>query len=378
MKIAIVTETFLPSTDGIVTRLTKAIDYFIREGHEVLVIAPDLGVYDYKGAKVVGVKPITFPFYRYRKWGVPSRKVYHELKKFQPDVVHAVNPILLATSAVKAAQKLDLPLVSSYHTHLPKYLDYYKIYKPAKPLLWWYIKRNHKNADLNLVTSKAIYDELDAQGIERLDIIPRGVDVVHRHPDYRDEEMRERLTGGKPSNKLLVFIGRIAVEKEIHKLLPLLEKRPDVSLAIIGDGPARADIEKRFKGTNTVFTGFIHGEELSKAFATGDAFIFPSVSETLGLVILESMASGLPVIGAKSGPTNEQVAHGVNGMLYENEDLDSMMEAVSVLEDEEKLETMRRNARNEALDYAWDKTSQRLIDFYMEARDRHSVGNRNM
>lgn len=378
MKIAIVTETFLPSTDGIVTRLTKAIDYFIREGHEVLVIAPDLGVYDYKGAKVVGVKPITFPFYRYRKWGVPSRKVYHELKKFQPDVVHAVNPILLATSAVKAAQKLDLPLVSSYHTHLPKYLDYYKIYKPAKPLLWWYIKRNHKNADLNLVTSKAIRDELDAQGIKRLDIIPRGVDVVHRHPDYKSEEMRERLTGGKPSNKLLVFIGRIAVEKEIHKLLPLLEKRPDISLAIIGDGPARADIEKRFKGTNTVFTGFIHGEELSKAFATGDAFIFPSVSETLGLVILESMASGLPVIGAKSGPTNEQVQHGVNGMLYENEDLDSMMEAISVLEDEEKLEAMRRNARKEALDYAWDKTSQRLIDFYMEARDRHSVGSRNM
>lgn len=378
MKIAIVTETFLPSTDGIVTRLTKAIDYFIREGHEVLVIAPDLGVYDYKGAKVVGVKPITFPFYRYRKWGVPSRKVYRELKKFQPDVVHAVNPILLATSAVKAAQKLDLPLVSSYHTHLPKYLDYYKVYKPAKPLLWWYIKRNHKNADLNLVTSKAIHDELAEQGIERLDIIPRGVDVIHRHPDYRDEEMRELLTGGKPFNKLLVFIGRIAVEKEIHKLLPLLEKRPDISLAIIGDGPARTDIEKRFKGTNTVFTGFIHGEELSKAFATGDAFIFPSVSETLGLVILESMASGLPVIGAKSGPTNEQVAHGVTGMLYENEDLDSMMEAVSVLEDEEKLETMRRNARNEALDYAWDKTSQRLIDFYMEARDRHSVGSRNM
>ncbi|MFC4986163.1 glycosyltransferase [Salinicoccus siamensis] len=110
--------------------------------------------------------------------------MYHELKKFQPDVVHAVNPILLATSAVKAAQKLDIPLVSSYHTHLPKYLDFYKAYKPAKPLLWWYIKRNHKNADLNLVTSQAIREELDAQGIERLDVIPRGVDVDHRHPRF--------------------------------------------------------------------------------------------------------------------------------------------------------------------------------------------------
>ena len=376
MKIAIVTETFLPSTDGIVTRLTKAIDYFLREGHEVLVIAPDLGVHDYKGAKVIGIKPVTFPFYRYRKWGFPSRRVYHILKEFEPDVVHAVNPVLLATSAVKAAQKLNIPLVSSYHTHLPKYLDYYKIYKPAKPLLWWYIRRNHKNADVNLVTSKAIKDELEAEGIKRLDIIPRGVDVISRNPDFKDAAMRYRLTDGRPDNKLLVFIGRLAVEKEIHKIIPLLEAREDISLAIIGDGPARSSIEKKFEGTNTIFTGFMHGKELSKAFASGDAFIFPSVSETLGLVILESMASGLPLIAAESGPTNEQVTDGVNGMLYENENLGSMIRAVEVLEDEGKLGDMKRNARDEAMGYAWDNTSQRLIDFYMDARDRHSTGDK--
>src|SRR5699024_3013943 len=127
---------------------------------------------------------------------------------------------------------------------------------------------------------------------------------------------------------------------------------------------------------NTVFTGFMHGEELSKAFASGDAFIFPSVSETLGLVILESMASGLPVIAAKSGPTNEQVTDRVNGMLFENEDLKSIIRAVEVLEDEEKLAEMKQNARREAMGYAWDKTSQRLIDFYMDARDRHSTGDK--
>lgn len=374
MKIAIVTETFLPSTDGIVTRLTKAIDYFMREGHDVLVIAPDLGVHDYKGAEVVGIKPITFPFYRYRKWGLPSRKVHRVLKEYSPDVVHAVNPVLLATSAVRAAQELDIPLVSSYHTHLPKYLDYYTVYKPVKPLLWWYIRRNHKNAHVNLVTSKTIQGELGKEGIKRLDVIPRGVDIINRHPDFKDEGMRKRLTGGNPSNKLLVFIGRIAVEKEIPKLLSLLKARHDISLAIVGDGPAREEIEKKFEGTNTVFTGFMHGEELSKAFASGDAFIFPSVSETLGLVILESMASGLPVIAAKSGPTNEQITDGVNGKLFENEDLDSMLEAVEVLDDKEKLRELKKNARDEALPYSWDKTSQRLIDFYMNARDRHSVG----
>ncbi len=374
MKIAIVTETFLPSTDGIVTRLKKAIEYFLREGHEVLVIAPDLGVTEYKGAKVIGVKPITFPFYRYRKWGFPSRKVYHELKKFEPDVVHAVNPVLLATSAVTAAQKLDVPLVSSYHTHLPKYLDFYKIYKPAKPLLWWYIRKQHKNADINLVTSETIKEELNVEGIERLSVIPRGVDVENRHPKFKDAAMRERLTNGEPGNKLLVFIGRLAVEKEIHKLLPMLEKRSDISLAIIGDGPARNDLEKVFEGTRTVFTGFLHGEELSKAYASSDAFIFPSISETLGLVILEGMASGLPIIAAKSGPTMEQVSHEVNGMLYENEDLDSLLNAVEVIDEKDKFNNIKEEARKEALKFSWDNASKRLLDYYKDARDHHSVG----
>lgn len=377
MKIAIVTETFLPSTDGIVTRLKKAIEYFLREGHEVLVIAPDLGVTEYKGAKVIGLKPITFPFYRYRKWGFPSRKVYHELKKFEPDVIHAVNPLLMATSAVKAAQKLDLPLVSSYHTHLPKYLDFYKIYKPAKPLLWWYIRRQHKNADINLVTSETIKEELNTEGIERLSVIPRGVDVEKRHPKFKDAAMRERLTNGEPDNKLLVFIGRLAIEKEIHKLLPMLEKRSDISLAIIGDGPARNDLEKVFEGTKTVFTGFLHGEELSQAYASSDAFIFPSISETLGLVILEGMASGLPVIAAKSGPTMEQVTHEVNGMLYENEDLDSLLDAVEVIDDEERFNNIKVEARKEALKFSWDNASKRLLDYYKDARDHHSIGRSN-
>lgn len=374
MKIAIVTETFLPSTDGIVTRLKKAIDHFLHAGHEVLVIAPDLGVSDYKGAKVIGVKPVTFPFYRYRKWGFPSRKVYLELKKFSPDVVHAVNPLLLATSAVTAAQKLEVPLVSSYHTHLPKYLDFYSVYKPLKPLLWWYIRRQHENADVNLVTSRSMYETLDREGVERLAIIPRGVDIEKRHPKYRDAEMREYLTGGRPGDKLLVFIGRLAIEKEIHKLLPMLEQRSDISLAIIGDGPARKELEKTFEGTGTVFTGFLHGEELSKAYASSDAFIFPSISETLGLVILEGMASGLPIIAAKSGPTMEQVTHGKNGMLFESGDLDSLLEAVEMIDDKEKFDRIRTEAREEALKYSWDNASKRLLDYYKDARDRHSVG----
>lgn len=373
MKIAIVTETFLPSTDGIVTRLTQAIKYFRRQGHEVLVIAPDLGVHEYEGARVEGIKPMTLPFYRYKKFSLPSKKVKTLLEDFQPDIVHAVNPVMLAASAVYYANKLNLPVVASYHTHIPKYLDYYKIYRPSKPAIWWFINKMHNAADLNLCTSNAIKEELLEHDIKNLHVLQRGVDTENRHPNFYDEEMREHLTQGNKSKKLLVFIGRLAIEKEIHKIKPLLDARDDIALAIIGDGPARKELMDTFEGTNTIFTGFIHGEELSKAYASADAFIFPSVTETLGLVILEGMASGLPVIAAKSGPTMEQLKDGENGLLFENQNINSMIKAVEKLENTEHVQQMRRNARKEAEKYAWDNTSQQLLDFYVQTMNEFEM-----
>ncbi|WP_156289177.1 glycosyltransferase family 4 protein [Oceanobacillus salinisoli] len=371
MKIAIVTETFLPSTDGVVTRLTQAIKYFRMKGHDVLVIAPDLGIYEYKGARVEGIKPITLPFYRSKKFALPSKKVKELLLDFQPDIVHAANPALIAASAVKFARKLEFPLIASYHTHIPKYLDYYKIYKPAKPIVWSYIKKLHNSADLNLCTSETIKQELLEKKIENLHVLQRGVDIKHHHPDYFNQKMRDRLTRGDSSKKLLVFVGRLAIEKEIHKIKPLLDKRNDVALAIIGDGPARSQLMQLFEGTNTIFTGFLHGEELSQAFASADAFIFPSITETLGLVILEAMASGLPVIAAKSGPTMEQIQDGKTGALFENENTDSMVQAVQILEDEARLQQMKLNARKEAEKFAWDHASQQLLDFYGKTIEIH-------
>ncbi|MFD1849474.1 glycosyltransferase family 4 protein [Oceanobacillus bengalensis] len=375
MKIAIVTETFLPSTDGVVTRLTQAVRYFRSLGHEVLVIAPDLGVYEYEGAKVEGIKPITLPFYRSKKFALPSSKVKTLLEEYKPDIVHAANPLLIAASAVHYAHHLNLPLIASYHTHIPKYMDYYKLYKPAKPIMWSHIKKLHNAADLNLCTSESIKNELLEKNIKQLHVLQRGVDIERNHPDFYDERMRERLTRGDKSKKLLIFVGRLAIEKEIHKIKPLLDRRDDVALAIIGDGPERNELMYTFKGTNTIFTGFLHGEELSRVFASADAFIFPSVTETLGLVILEAMASGLPVIAAKSGPTIEQIRDGKTGILFENENVDSMLAAIERLEDKEKLNEMKIQARKEAEKYAWDKASQALLDFYEQTIKEHNVKN---
>ena len=139
LKIAIITETFLPSTDGVVTRLTSCIRYFLKDGHEVCIIAPDLGVHEFEGAKILGIPARTLLFYRSRKFSLPHPMVKEMLEEFRPDIVHVVNPALIGLSGVYYSKKLGLPLVASYHTNVVKYVDYYG-FPFLKGILWWYFR----------------------------------------------------------------------------------------------------------------------------------------------------------------------------------------------------------------------------------------------
>ncbi|MCT2178620.1 glycosyltransferase family 1 protein [Brachybacterium muris] len=371
MKIAIVTETFLPSVDGVVTRLRHAVERFTDQGHEVMVIAPDLGVTEHHGARVVGIRPVTLPFYKHRRFTLPTPTVDGIIRGFHPDVVHAAQPILLASSGAYAAHRQRIPLVASYHTHIPRYLDLYKAYRWGKRPVWWQIKRNHALADVNLATSESMKQELSEQGIHNLHVVRRGVDTETFHPRFASDAMRERLTQGHPEKKLLVFVGRLAAEKEIHRLRPMMDRRDDVALAIVGDGPFRRELEEMFAGTSTVFPGFMEGEELASALASSDAFVFPSVTETLGLVILEGMASGLPVVAARSGPTLEQVTDGENGLLFDSGDEASLDRALERLADTDLRSRIRTAARAEAEKFSWENASDDLLRYYEMAIELH-------
>lgn len=372
MRIAIVTETYLPSVDGVVTRLSHAVERFTALGHEVMVIAPDLGVREHAGARVVGVRPWTLPFYKHRRFTLPSPRVDGIIRGFAPDVVHAAQPILLASSGAFAAHRQGIPLVASYHTHIPRYLDLYPAWSWGKGAVWWQIRRNHALAAVNLATSETMRAELGQHGLRNLHTLRRGVDTVAHHPRFASDEMRERLSGGRPDRTLLVFVGRLAAEKEIQTLRPLLDRREDVALAIVGDGPYRRELEETFRGTGTVFPGFLRGDELASAFASSDAFVFPSVTETLGLVILEGMASGLPVVAARSGPTGEQVTDGVDGLLYDAGDGASLDRQIDRLGDPEIVARIRGNARAEAERFSWEAASDDLLRYYEMAIARHS------
>ena len=362
MKIAIVTETFHPATDGVVTRLTETIRWLRKHGHDILVIAPDRGITEYEGAAVCGIPSFRFFLYPDMRMALPRPKVGRVLSEFNPDVVHVVNPAVLGVAGIWYGRRW--PLVASYHTNVPAYADYYKL-PWLKPVLWSYLRLLHNQADMNVCTSQSVLEELRARGFRNVHLWKRGVNLELFRPERSSLKMRSRLSGGEPDKRLLLYVGRLAAEKQIEKIRDVLHASDDYRLAIIGDGPHRPALEKHFAGTKTVFTGFLHGEELAAAFASSDLFVFPSTTETLGLVLLEAMASGLPCLAADSGPTREQIQHGVNGFLYDPRDPLSLTKTVNaVWSDPMKLRQAGLGAINTARSLGWEEASEQIIGCY--------------
>ncbi|MBF2018079.1 MAG: glycosyltransferase family 1 protein [Rivularia sp. T60_A2020_040] len=365
MRIALFTETFLPKVDGIVTRLRHTVEHLQRHGDQVLVICPDGGMTEYKGAKIYGISGFPLPMYPELTLALPRPAIGEILEEFKPDIIHVVNPAVLGLAGIIHSKINHIPLVASYHTHLPQYLQHYGL-GMLEGLLWELLKAGHNQAALNLCTSTAMVKELTNHGIERVDLWQRGVDTELFHPSLASDQMRQRLSQNHPLSPLLLYVGRLSAEKEIERIKPILEAIPAARLALVGDGPHREALEKHFAGTNTYFVGYLTGTDLGSAFASADAFVFPSRTETLGLVLLEAMAAGCPVVAARSGGIPDIVTDGVNGYLFEptSDDASAIAATLRLLEQKEQREVIRQNARQEAERWGWSAATRQLQTYY--------------
>lgn len=361
-KIAIFTETFLPKVDGIVTRLKHTVAELVKLGDQVMVFSPDGGITEYCGAKVYGVSGFPLPLYPELKVALPRPSLGYAIEQFAPDIIHVVNPVVLGLAGLFFAKSMNLPLIASYHTHLPQYLQHYGL-GFLEGTMWELLKTAHNNAGLNLCTSNAMVEQLREHGIERVDLWQKGVDTDRFHPRFKNIQMRSLLSQGHPDCTLLLYVGRLSAEKEITEILSVLQAIPNSRLALVGDGPYRAELEKFFAGTNTNFVGYLQGDDLAAAFASSDAFMFPSRTETLGLVLLEAMAAGCPVVAANSGGIPDIVTDGVNGYLFEPSDRHSLIKATQRLLHNPQ-ETIRHNARTEAERWGWDNATKQLQNYY--------------
>ncbi|MCC5898011.1 MAG: glycosyltransferase [Phormidium sp. BM_Day4_Bin.17] len=366
MRIALFTETFLPKVDGIVTRLRHTVEHLQRLGDDVLVISPDGGLTEYKGAKIFGVPGFPLPLYPELKLAVPNPSIRPVLEDFKPDLIHVVNPAVLGLGGLYYAKSMNVPLVASYHTHLPQYLQHYGL-GMFEEVLWGLLRSAHNQAQLNLCTSSIMVQELSSHGIERTDLWQRGVDTEMFQPSLASQKMRSRLSDGHPDAPLLLYVGRLSAEKEIEQIRPVLESIPNARLALVGGGPHRETLEAHFAGTATQFVGYLQGLELASAYASADAFVFPSRTETLGLVLLEAMAAGCPVVAAGTGGILDIVTDGKNGYLFDPaDDQGAVVATQRLLANQDERETLRLNARQEAERWGWNAATQQLQQFYTQ------------
>ena len=370
MRIAFFTETFVPKVDGIVTTLCQTVKQLTSQGHEALIFAPDGGIKEFEHARVAGIKGHRFPFYPELQLAFPRASFRQTLAEFNPDLIHVAEPALLGIAGLyygggNNGGALGLPLVVSYHTDLPKYLHYYRL-GFLEPYVWRILRVRHNRATINLCTSATVVREMEDHGIERVALWPGGVDTERFHPSRRSCEMRARLTQGHSESPLLLYVGRLSAEKDIEMLKPILLSVPDARLALVGDGPHRKTLERHFSGLPVYMPGFLLGDDLAAAYASSDIFVMPSRTETLGLVVLEAMSSGLPVVAARAGGIPELIEDGVSGFLF-----DDQKQAVGaircLLSSPQRKQALGSIAREQASRHGWKAATSQLLEHYRAA-----------
>jgi glycosyltransferase involved in cell wall biosynthesis len=368
MKIAVFTETFLPKIDGVVSILCLMLQRLNERGHQVLLFGPPGGPKEYAGAEIVGVGGPRFPLYPELRINIPRRFVWEKIKAFQPDLVHIVSPFFLGPFGLSYARRLNVPLVASYHTHVPGYVRHYggSIIEPA---VWWYLRTIHNAAHLNLCPSTETLRDLRQHGFERVRWWKRGIDTDHFSPGPRDMEVRRRLTNGNPDDLLVLYVGRQAPEKRLEMIREPVFANSGVRLAMIGGGPSHEQLKKHFNGTPTTFPGYLKGQDLVAAYRAADVFLFPSTTETFGLVALEAMACRVPVIAARTGGVLDIVKDGENGLYFNPEQPAEIGSLIKRLRDNPaEREVLADNALAHARSRGWKATMDQLIDYYQVAR----------
>jgi glycosyltransferase involved in cell wall biosynthesis len=291
-RLALVTDAWKPQTNGVVNTLVRLVRSLELSGTEVLVVGPD-------GHRTVPL--LSYPEIRI---ACDPWKAIKRIRAFNPDAVHVATEGPLGFWTVGWLRRAGLRFTTSFHT---RYAEYLSARLPV-PLAWGYqpVRWFHQKAEHTLVSSMSLLDELrDRRVGRRLVHWPRGVDTSVFHPGRRRGDVYDGLPG-----PIWLYVGRVAVEKSLEDFLAL--PLPGTKV-VVGDGPSREALQRQFP--DTVWRGYRYGEDLAAHFASADCFVFPSKTETFGNVILEAMASGLPVASVPAPGPVDLIVEGVNGAL---------------------------------------------------------------
>jgi glycosyltransferase involved in cell wall biosynthesis len=317
LRICLVTETYFPQLNGVSRTLSQLVRHLMNQGEEILIVHPDYKE-DGLGPGRLPVRAIRPPFYRDLHVPLPPfGRVWREVERFGPDLVHIATEASLGLSALRWSHRSGVPVVSSFHTNFDQYTEHYRL-GWGRGLIWRYLRWFHNRTVETYVPSRTTISELERRGFERLILWPRGVDSGLFSPDRPGRHRVRQALGLAPSDILVGHVGRLAAEKNIDYLAAslrlVLEGNERARVLIVGDGPARGTLEEAL-GPRACFVGFRTGDDLADHYAAADLFAFASTTETFGNVVLEAMASGLPVVAVRSGGPVGIIRDGETGFL---------------------------------------------------------------
>lgn len=362
MRVAVITESFLPQVNGVTNSVLRVCEQMQRHGNPTLVVAPGAGPDHYCGARVVRAPSVALPRYSDFRLGRPWPLLARTLREFQPDVVHLASPAALGAQGAWTARRLGIPVVAVYQTDLAGYARRYGL-AGTEEAVWRYLRRVHGRAARTLAPSRHAVDELRRNGIERVVRWARGVDTVRFSPRHRDEQWRRRVA---PGGELVVgYVGRLAHEKEVG-LLTGLRDLPGTRLVVVGDGPQRGALERQLPGVP--FLGLQQGAALSRAFASLDLFVHTGSAETFCQSVQEALASGLPAVVPAAGGPLDLVDPGRTGLLFRPGDgADLRAQVTSLVHDEDLRLRMGWAARTSVRHRTWDAIGDQLVAHYAAA-----------
>jgi len=370
LRIAMTTDSYLPSPGGVVTAVVNAKKALESKGHEVIVIAPDPGKEELREEGTV-----YFPAWECRPYPgyyvpiFPSNKM-QIIRELDVDLIHSQGQLIMGMRGLVVSRSLNLPFVVSFNTMMTEALKYYSPFNldsnVTENLIWFYFRTLLHNADAVITLTDAIGEELRrrAPRIRRLETIPVGIDTDHFNPAVDASDLRRRL--GLEDRRVLVHVGRMSYEKNIELVVrAMAHTDDDVALVLVGSGPAEGKLKNMVRSMGlqdrVVFTGYVPLEDLRRYYAAADASVIASKFETQGLVVNEAMACGLPVAAINYRALKEAVSHGHNGYLFED-DARSCAEAMGACLDAPA--SLRANARRTAESYSIDANTERLISLY--------------
>lgn len=381
MRIAVFTDTFTPQINGVTNTLNKLIQFY-RDNHiDYKIFAPKYE--DEKREKQIerfySLKFFLYPDCRVTLPNLP--RISAAISEFRPDLIHIMTEFSMGLAGLRYGKRHNIPIISNYSTNFSQYTSYYKV-DFLEQGIWDYMKWFHTQNRITLCPSFEAKKLLHHHGIHNTEIFSRGIDSENFHPRHRNQELRQSL--GIEDKLAFLYVGRVSIEKDLDLLelsyRSIHEQYGDrAALLITGDGPYMEKFKENLPG-DVLFTGFKRGHELTEIYASCDAFVCPSSTETFGNVMLEAMASGLPVIGADAGGIGELIQHGQNGLKFKRRDSEELTVCMKeMIENLELRKKLQAEGRDFAVNRSWKAVFDELLKLYhsiieKKESDKISIG----